>query len=169
MGVRIGYRTADRWSFEGALAGVHIDSFALFLIPVSSTPPSTRLVGTAPDDILLLSLGASYSVVRSAPLDLYLSGSAGRIAHGPSDDREADPFVSAGTGALLHLWRPFFLRGDAKVYGHWCGREPQDGVLACGDGSFLTHYEVSGGIQIVFHRYMGEDDDARIERKEASR
>jgi hypothetical protein len=165
LGVRLGYRAADRWSVEGALAGASIE---VLFDPVPITQPPAAIGTTDPGDVLLLSLGASYTLARRGGLDWYLSGSVGRISHGPSNDREADPLVSVGTGALLHVWRPLFLRGDVKAYGHWCGRGPEEGALACDDGAFLGHYEASGGIQIVFHRYMNDEDPTKAERKEAS-
>lgn len=92
------------------------------------------------------------SLVRTLRSNVYATGSVGRIAFdGRREGRSfADPVLGAGLG--LRLGRgPIALRADGRMFAQPCsGEERELERLACDDGSWLTHAEVSGGVVLTF-------------------
>ena len=92
------------------------------------------------------------SLARSPRSDVYATGSVGRIAFDARREGRsfADPVLGAGLG--LRLGRgPIALRADGRMFAQPCsGEERELERLACDDGSWLTHAELSGGTVLTF-------------------
>lgn len=161
-GFRFGYRSAGRWSVEATIAR---DAVGESFVPLSQQDPlAPRDPGLPrppptigePVDVRLWTVGGTYSLLRRGPLDLYASAAAGAITfdqNGISDEPMRDLVTTVGAGALVHLWRIVFLRGDVRGYAQWCSEERDREGFACDDGSMLGHLEASLGVQLVFHPY----------------
>jgi hypothetical protein len=105
-----------------------------------------------------------HSLVRTPRSDVYATGSIGRIAF---DGRRAgrsfaDLLLGAGLGLRIG-GGPIALRADGRMFTQPCsGEERELERLACDDGSWLTHAEVSGGVVLTFPgigsaAFRGED------------
>lgn len=119
-----------------------------------------------PLDLRLLTLGASRSFYRRGRSDLYVGASVGRIELGkkPSSGTPLRDLVTGvGGGALVHLWRIVFLRGDLRVHTQWCSEERGARAVVCDGGEVLHHLEASGGVQLVFHPYASEGRSSETE------
>lgn len=153
-GLRIGYRSAGRWAVELAIARDTAGDGAVpdQQDPAGLSPPPLETIGVI--DVDLWTVGGTYSILRRGPLDLYAGAGAGRITFdGGGDFRMRDLVTVVAGGALVHLWRIVFLRGDVRGYTQWCSEERFRDGFVCDDGPMLGHLPASAGVQLVFHPY----------------
>lgn len=162
-GLRVGYRSAGRWSLEAAWATDQAGEVPTVPIDQTGEPSSGPSPSfSEPLDVDLWTIGGTYSLVRRGPFDLYASGAVGRITFEenghPSIDLR-DLVTSVGGGVLLQVWKVVFLRGDVRAHTQWCSEEavvrggPSRQGRVCIDDSVLGHLEASVGAQLVFHLF----------------
>lgn len=92
------------------------------------------------------------SLVRTPRSNVYATGSIGRIAFDAhrAGRSFADLLLGAGLGFRIG-GGPIALRADGRMFTQPCsGEERELERLACDDGSWLTHAEVSGGVVLTF-------------------
>jgi len=92
------------------------------------------------------------SLVRTPRSDVYATGSIGRIAFDARRAGRSFADLLLGAGLGLRIGRgPIALRADGRMFTQPCsGEERELERLACDDGSWLTHAEVSGGVVLTF-------------------
>lgn len=161
-GFRVGYRSSGRWSVEATVARDALGEARAVLAsqgtfdPRGPGPSPFQPTLSEPVDVRLWTVGGTYSLLRRGSLDLFASAGVGAITfdeNGIGDEPVSDLLTTVGGGALVHLWRIVFLRGDVRGYTQWCAEERDREELACEDGSVLGHLEATLGIQLVLHPY----------------
>ena len=155
VGAVASYELAPAWRVEATYARSSIDGEAP--TPVTPTRPS-GLVPDGPQGVpfgTVTSLAHATirrSLVRTPRSDVYATGSIGRIAFDARREGQsfADLLLGAGLGLRIG-GGPIALRADGRMFTQPCSDEEREFErLACDDGSWLTHAEVSGGVVLTF-------------------
>ena len=159
LGAVASYEVAPTWRVEATYARSWIAGDPIPAIPlggpegIPSGPPDVWSRGVPFATTTSLAYGTvRRSLVRTPRSDVYATGSVGRIGF---DGRRAgrsfaDLLLGVGLG-----WRigggPIALRADGRLFTQPCsGEERELERLACDDGSWLTHAELSGGVVLTF-------------------
>jgi hypothetical protein len=153
-GATASYEIAPDWRIEGTYAHVSIGGAAPSALTTGPPGSSSTDRGGVPFGTVatLAHVTVRRSLARTSHSDVFATASAGRIAFDAGrEDREfADLLLGAGLGFRLGEG-PIGLRADARAFAQPCASEtPELDGLACDDGSWLTHAEVSGGVVLTF-------------------
>lgn len=153
-GATASYEITSDWRVEATYARVSIGSDARPAIPTDPRVTSSTDRGGVPfgTTASLAHVTVRRSLIRASRSDVFATASAGRITFDAGrEDREfADLLLGAGLGFRLG-GGPIGVRVDARALAQPCASDPPelDG-LACDDGTWLTHAEVSGGVVLTF-------------------
>lgn len=153
LGAVASYELAPAWRVEATYARSSIDG-------VASRADPTGTSGVMPTDgprgipfgtvATLAHVTLRRSLVGTSRSDGFATGSVGRIGFDAGrGGRFADLLLGAGLGLRLGAG-PIAVRTDARAFTQPCrdDRDPVD--LACVDGSWLGHVELSGGVVLTF-------------------
>ena len=153
-GATASYEIAPDWRVEGTYAHVSIGGASTPAVAVAPAGSSTTDRGGVPFGTVatLAHVTVRRSLARTSHSDVFATASAGRIAFDAGrEDREfADLLLGAGLGFRLG-GGPIGVRTDARLFAQPCASDvPELDGLACDDGSWLAHAELSAGVVLTF-------------------
>jgi hypothetical protein len=149
FGMRVGYRTAGRWSFEGT-AGFSTKPEPE-IVPIDlpcACVPRDPIEDVRNPEFYWLTLGGAYSIHRSSRFDVYASGAVGRIGFHDGQTM-TDLITILGGGVRARIKGPLSFRTDVRAVTQWCDEDERRNGFACDDGSMLGHLAWSGGLDLV--------------------